>query len=187
MKNEKDLDRERLKIDLVSRLERHKKTVKQEEFRAQSWSIGKCGACSTEISLRGDDGAYLFTILHPADVVEAIHQLAANIGCHIHIQPRNDFASFREWKQPTEEDLNHLNGWTPFPGISRDHPAIGKGHLSIDRPFAIQNEQNKQRLKEQIKQELLTEMKNEEPQKDAVAVKKPVNRKPPKSSRRPTR
>lgn len=176
--------------------EDHRKTrlknIKQSEHRAQAVTIGKCGANSTEITLRGIDGNYLFAIYHPAEVVELIHQLAANIGCHIHIQPRSDFASYREWRAVTEEEQEHLNGWAPFPMETNNAARIGSGPLSLDRPFRFQNDsvhnirQLEQKLLAQQKQISAFLTKAEE-KENAVATKKAVNKRSPKRSRTTTK
>jgi hypothetical protein len=62
--------------------------------------------------------------MQPVEVVELINQLSANIGCHIHLQPRNDFASWRNWKVTPEEKL-HLNGHPPFVNDMAPHMAVG--------------------------------------------------------------
>lgn len=111
------------------------KSVAADRNRAQTVSVGKLGCGETEISMRGVDGTYLFNIYHPAEVVELIHQLAANIGCHIMLKPRDDFASWREWKEVTDEDRQHLNGWAPFPQLEQNSQNYGKGLLPKGRPF----------------------------------------------------
>lgn len=82
--------------------------------RAQAVSIGMSGSGTTEITMRGQDGTFLWNCYQPVQVIEFIHQLAASIGCHIHVQPRNDFASWREWRQIDEQEKLHLNGFPPF-------------------------------------------------------------------------
>jgi hypothetical protein len=82
--------------------------------RAQAVSIGMSGSGTTEITMRGQDGTFLWNCYQPVQVTEFIHQLAASIGCHIHIQPRNDFASWREWREHSEQEKLHLNGFPPF-------------------------------------------------------------------------
>jgi hypothetical protein len=93
--------------------------------RAQSVSIGMSGSGTTEITMRGIDGTFLWNVYQPVQVTEFIHQLAASIGCHIHIQPRNDFGSWREWREPTEEERLHLNGFPPFAGQQVGHEKVG--------------------------------------------------------------
>jgi hypothetical protein len=87
--------------------------------RARSFTVGTCFGGTVEVSMRRGDGSNTFAILQPVEVTEMIHQLAASIGCHIHIQPRRDFASWRDWKY-TEEELAHYRGVQPLPGVG--HP-----------------------------------------------------------------
>ena len=82
--------------------------------RARSVTVGTAFGGVTEISMRGDGGDFLWCVMQPVEVTELIHQLAGNIGCHIHIQPRKDFASWRDWKV-TDEDKLLLNGHPPHP------------------------------------------------------------------------
>lgn len=93
--------------------------LKEAENRARSFTIGTCFGGTVEISMRRADGSNTFAILQPVEVTEMIHQLAASIGCHIHIQPRKDFASWRDWKY-TEEELAHYRGIQHLPGVG--HP-----------------------------------------------------------------
>ena len=53
--------------------------------RAQSVSIGMSASGTTEITMRGVDGTFLWNLYQPVQVTEFIHQLAASIGCHIYI------------------------------------------------------------------------------------------------------
>ena len=55
--------------------------------------------------MRGNN-SFMWMILQPVEVIELIHQLAANVGCHLHLQPRNDFSSWRNWNY-TKEELEH--------------------------------------------------------------------------------
>lgn len=89
--------------------------------RARSVTVGTCFGGTVEVSMRRNDGANTFVILQPVEVTEMIHQLAASIGCHIHIQPRRDFASWRDWKY-TEEELAHYRGNQSLPGVG--HPLM---------------------------------------------------------------
>lgn len=65
--------------------------------RARSISVGTTGGGTTELMMRGND-SYMWYVMQPVEVIELIHQLSANVGCHIHIQPRKDFSAWREWK-----------------------------------------------------------------------------------------
>jgi hypothetical protein len=87
--------------------------------RARSVMVGTAFGGVSELSLRRADGTVTFAILQPVEVVELIHQMAASIGCHIHMQPRKDFSSWREWKH-TQEELEHFRGVQHLPGVG--HP-----------------------------------------------------------------
>jgi hypothetical protein len=76
--------------------------------RARSVTVGTAFGGVTEISLRGNSGS-LWCIMQPVEVIELIHQLAASVGCHINLQPRRDFATWRDWKY-TDEELAHYRG-----------------------------------------------------------------------------
>ncbi len=93
--------------------------------RAASISIGSSGNGTTEIMIRGQYGGFMWNVYNPTQVVEMIHQLSASIGCNIHIQPRKDFASWREWNEPTKEELEHLRGWSPFPQLNDEITKLG--------------------------------------------------------------
>jgi hypothetical protein len=69
--------------------------------------------------MRRNDGTNTFAILQPVEAIELIHQLAANVGCHLQLVPRRDFASWRDWKY-TEAELAHYRGVQQLPGVG--HP-----------------------------------------------------------------
>ena len=81
--------------------------------RARSITVGTAFGGTTEIMMRSDGGRHVWCVMQPVEVMELIHQLSANIGCHIHIKPRQDFGSWRDWKL-TEEEKLHYNGHPPF-------------------------------------------------------------------------
>lgn len=81
--------------------------------RARSVTVGTCFGGTTELIMRANDGRILWTPMQPVEVVELIHQLAANVGCHIQVQPRKDFSSWREWNL-TEAEKLHYSGHAPF-------------------------------------------------------------------------
>lgn len=164
----------RKKLEAQQRKESYEASL-QSKYRAQSVNVGKSGPGSTEISLRAPNGNYLFAICHPAEVIELVHQLAANIGCHIHIQPRQDFSSYREWQEVDESMLEHLNGWAPFPQLQQGFNKIGKGTLSLDRPFKFQKEvlEENKRLKDEL---LSLQVDSKDENNAPVATKKAVNK-----------
>jgi len=84
--------------------------------RARSVTVGTCFGGTTEVGMRSNNGNFLHCIMQPVEVIELIHQLAANVGCHLHLLPRKDFASWRSW-EISEEDLLHFRGDQPLPGV----------------------------------------------------------------------
>ena len=157
--NEKELDKEiRRKTK-----ERQLKAMEQENYRAQTMTIGHTGNGMTEISMRGVVSGYLWNVYQPVEVVELINELAANIGCHIHIQPRNDFASWRQWKEQTDEERLHYNGHPPFQDPSGIYSGLGTG-LPLYKA-------EKLKLEDQAKE------------KENVAIEKAVNKRGTKRSR----
>ena len=84
--------------------------------RARSVTVGTAFGGTTEIGMRGDGGQSLWCVMQPVEVIELIHQLAANVGCHINLQPRRDFSSWRDWKY-TDEELEHARGRQASPGV----------------------------------------------------------------------
>lgn len=88
--------------------------------RANSLTVGTCFGGVIEIIMRKHDGSITWVPMQPVEVIELIHQLAASAGCHIHIKPRKDFSSWRQWNDETE--LLPNNGWPPF----SEHPPLAK-------------------------------------------------------------
>ena len=87
--------------------------------RARSVTVGTAFGGTTELMMRKNDGTVVWAILQPVETIELIHQLAANVGCNVHVQPKDDFASWRDWRH-TEVELGHYRGVQPMPGIG--HP-----------------------------------------------------------------
>jgi hypothetical protein len=92
--------------------------------RARSVTVGTCFGGTTELMMRGNDGSVLWTPMQPVEVIELIHQLAANVGCHIALKPRQDFASWRNWK--VDNTMIAGNGWPPFVNDMAPHQHIGQ-------------------------------------------------------------
>lgn len=92
--------------------------------RARSVTVGTAFGGTTELTMRRGDGSFTFAILQPVEAIELIHQLAANVGCHLQLVPRKDFASWRDWRVSEEERL-HLNGHPPFPNDMAPHNQVG--------------------------------------------------------------
>ena len=153
--NKKDFEKEFQERQQQQQLE----ALDSNRNRAQSVSIGMSGSGTAEITMRGVNGTFLWNVYQPVQVTEFIHQLAASIGCHIQIQPRNDFGSWREWREPIEAERIHSNGFPPFAGQQLGHEKVGL------RPE---------------KTEQITEKEN-------VATQKTVNKRSTKRSRTPTK
>ena len=125
--SEQRFDQEKYLLD-----RRFKEDQNEDGRRARGFTIGTAGGGTTEITMRGPGCQFLFHLAQPVEVVEIIHQLCANIGCHINIVPRQDFASWRDWRV-TEEELAHARGqqqlqgvgWPPFVSDISPHLQVG--------------------------------------------------------------
>jgi|DEB0MinimDraft_4_1074332.scaffolds.fasta_scaffold01441_8 hypothetical protein len=146
------------------RLENQLNEMKAGHSRAQSLTIGSAGNGCSEISMRANNGTYLYGIFQPVEIMEFIHQLAANIGCHIAITPRKDFASWRDWKQ--EDYMVSGNGFPPF---SNDLALHAESGAYLPPP------------EEQAGLGAKTIIQEKE---DAVATKKTIRRKTTKKARK---
>lgn len=100
--------------------------VSANENRARSVTVGTAFGGVTELMMRKHDGSVIWATMQPVEVIELIHQLSANIGCHLHMTPRNDFASWRSWKTETPEQSQHLNGYPPFANDLTPHEGRGR-------------------------------------------------------------
>ena len=108
--------KEKENIELDAFQERVNKLQKEQAIRdmesqlsrAQSITVGTCFGGTTEITMRAH-GAHLWTVMQPVEVIELIHQLAANVGCHISIKPRSDFSSWRDWKSDGALEYNGVS------------------------------------------------------------------------------
>lgn len=92
-------------------------------YRARSVTVGTCFGGTVELMMRGH-GGFMWAPMQPVEAVELIHQLAAGIGCHIAIKPRNDFASWREWQLDAPWNVSG-NGWPPFADDINPHAKRG--------------------------------------------------------------
>jgi len=105
--------------------------VETNRNRARSFTIGTAFGGVTELSMRTNDGRNIWATLQPVEVTELIHQLAANIGCHLQLTPRNDFSSWRNWRI-TEHQHKHLQGHPAFPNDMEPHMKVGTDKFSIE-------------------------------------------------------
>jgi len=81
--------------------------------RARGVTVGTAFGGTTELSMRASNGTNIWCLMQPAETIELIHQLCANVGCHVALKPRDDFSSWREWRV-SEADKKLLNGHAPF-------------------------------------------------------------------------
>jgi len=101
--------------------------------RARSVTVGTAFGGTTEVSMRAPNGQHLWCVMQPVEVIELIHQLAANVGCHINLQPRKDFSSWRDWRF-SEEELTRQRGiqnalgneWAPHANDMAPHQEKGQ-------------------------------------------------------------
>lgn len=107
------------------------------ESRARSITVGTAFGGTTEISMRSDSGQNLWCLMQPVEVVELIHQLAANVGCHIALKPRKDFAAWRDWRVDEEEKLAY-NGWAPFVNDMAPYNQLGAQGMNPEVLMALE-------------------------------------------------
>lgn len=89
--------------------------------RARSVTVGTAFGGAIELTMRKSDGNVIWATLQPVEVIELLHQLSAGVGCQLYLQPREDFASWRNWKTETPEEIKHLNGHPPFASDINPH------------------------------------------------------------------
>lgn len=96
--------------------------------RGRSVSVGTAFGGTCELSIRRNNGEAVFVLLQPSEMIELINQMAASVGCHIAIKPREDFASWRAWKDTYENSGNRRisTNWVPWPEISNQYYAVGR-------------------------------------------------------------
>tara|TARA_A100001388_G_scaffold277243_1_gene267546 strand:- start:11116 stop:11601 length:486 start_codon:yes stop_codon:yes gene_type:complete len=146
------MNKKQFQKQLEERNQEHQlESLEANRNRAQSVSVGTSASGTTELTMRSVNGSFLWNIYQPVQVVELIHQLAASIGCHIHIQPRDDFSSYREWNEPTEEEREHLNGHPPFANRKLEYSRVGITSQKSRMPGFTSDIQ--QQLKEQPKEQ----------------------------------
>jgi len=112
-------------------MEQMARDLQANQYRARSVMVGTAFGGTAEVSMRMDDGKTVWALLQPVEVTELIHQLAANIGCHIQLTPRDDFASWRNWRV-TEHQHKKLQGHPAFPNDMEPHMNTGTNRFSIE-------------------------------------------------------
>jgi hypothetical protein len=109
------------KIEQEIAMRTHLDEIKANESRARSVTIGTAFGGVVELMMRKHDGSTVWATLQPVEVIELLHQLSAGVGCHLNLIPRQDFASWRDWKSETPEQIRHLNGHPPFASDINPH------------------------------------------------------------------
>ena len=181
--NEKQLAKKRQELIQRQELESFESNLS----RARSVTVGTAFGGTTEIMMRGDGGRHMWCIMQPVEVTELIHQLAANIGCHIAIKPRDDFASWREWRV-SEAEKKHLNGHAPFPNDMSVFQQLGASGFNQAEAEATMNQWLGQEEYEYVNGAATTKQPKKELKNgnDTVAAKKTVNKRTTKRTTRAT-
>jgi hypothetical protein len=147
--------------------------------RARSVTVGTAFGGTTELMLRGNDGNVIWAIMQPVEVVELIHQLAANVGCHLMLKPREDFASWRNWKY-TDEELKHYR----YGGAALLSPGVG--HPPHANDMADHMEVGAKLPPPEQQPGLQPSLMAKDTQNETVATKKPQNRRNTKRTAKAT-
>jgi hypothetical protein len=144
--------------------------------RARSISVGTSFGGTTEVMMRADGGKHLWCAMQPVEVTELIHQLAANIGCHIALKPRDDFSSWREWRV-SEAEKKHLGNHVPFVNDMADFQQLGASNFNQAAVEAkIENEVAQKEYEYVNGAAVKAQKKRGIKHDDTVATKKTVNR-----------
>ena len=169
--NDKELQKE---LDRRNKL-RQLETLEANDSRAQAITVGTAGGGTVEITMRSASGKFLWNTYQPVEVIELINQLAAGVGCHINILPRQDFASWRDWKVSSEE-LAHARGVQHFSGVGFS-------------PFAKYHDDDLERIGANMPhpENQAGRQKIEAKEQENVATKKAVNKRTTKRSRSSTK
>jgi hypothetical protein len=143
--------------------------------RARSVTVGTAFGGTTEVSMRMPNGSTVWCVMQPVEIIELIHQLAANVGCHINLQPRKDFSSWRDWKY-TEQELARYRGEQALPGAGH------APHVNDMAPYQDKG-QVLPPLKKQPGLKVEVPVRSKE---NVVAIKKTVDRRGNKRSTKPS-
>ena len=154
---------------------------KADLYRARAITVGSCFGGTLEVSMRLNDGTTVWTPLHPPEVIELINTLSAAIGCHISIKPREDFASWRQWKDP-ELSGNLLTSAFPNEIIEPQQSPTFLGTSKLaDKKLAkkLAEKHNDPAMLQFLEKEMLAKQKlakEKEKTNEALAIKKPRNK-----------
>jgi hypothetical protein len=99
---EEEVQKELERRNSLRRLE----SLDANESRAQTFAVGTAGGGTVEIIMRTASGKFLWNVYQPVEVVEIINQLSSGIGCEINLMPKQDFSTWRTWKEVEELKVN---------------------------------------------------------------------------------
>jgi len=151
--------------------QRRIRDLESSTFRARSVSVGTAFGGTTEISMRGDAGQSLWCIMQPVEVIELIHQLASNVGCHLALKPREDFSAWRNWKP--DATMISGNNWPPFVNDMSPHNQIGTSQST--QADVLLPPDNKEQIVSGVSPALKTQKTKNRSKDNAVATKKNIN------------
>ena len=144
----------------------------EEQYRGVALAFGQIGACDIEASMRMHNGHVAYFVMRPAQVTEYIHQLAALVGLTISVKPREDFSSYRAWKEHDGYDSNYI-------GLETDEiGAIGYNYgASMLQAFSEQKADEKERKLAQMLSEKIDEAVREKVQQLMLDQKEDIEQK----------
>jgi hypothetical protein len=109
--------------------------------RARSITVGTAFGGTAELSMRRNDGRTTWVLLQPVEVIELIHQLAANVGCHIQLKPRQDFASWRGWVPSNDNAIGFDNPSLKTLAVEDNPPMAVPYDTGIGFPATVSEEE----------------------------------------------
>lgn len=163
---QKKLDEMRNQQELANRM--------GELSRARSVTVGTAFGGTTELSMRAADGTHIWCLMQPAETIELIHQLSANVGCHIALKPRDDFSSWREWRV-SEAEKKHLGGHPPFANDMAVFQKLGSTGFDQAAAEAAIEENLAQKEYAYVNGGAVKSQRKEVKHDDTVATKKAIN------------
>jgi len=101
---EKEYNEMMLQLDI----ERQIQEREAEAYRGRTINVGGDNE-GVEISIRMSNGKTAWHQLSPVAAIELMHSIASRIGCHIAVEPRDDFSSYRNWENYIPYDIKHSN------------------------------------------------------------------------------
>ena len=142
--------------------------------RARSITVGTAFGGTTELMMRSDGGRHIYCIMQPVEVIELLHQLSANVGCHLQLKPRDDFSSWREWRV-SDAEKKHLQGHAPFVNDMAVFQQLGASHFDQDKAEAIVKDNLAQKEYGYINGAAIRKSSKKRISNEAVATKETIN------------